>query len=424
MRLEKATTFVFGVGSRLSALLRATVQATVLGIIETATSERGRRTLAVVALSGATVGLIWSAPIRAVEPGVVAVRVNRLTGGASGLEPGWAIVLPWVHELRAYPAGDRVYRPEKGERAGGSSPYQTSEGLSVGVDVTVRYSLDPENGKLVTQGLPDDLGPRIIEPVIDAILHRVLAKHAVREIYSTQRALVETEVTAELSPLLAPDGVVVRSVFLGRVDLPAEYRAGLEAALAEELSTEKMKYTLELKEKQVKEAELGALADKARRERAAEAAAQEEIIAARGREEAMKHILPLKEREIEQSRLEAEASRVTRLRLAETEAEARKIEAEGESAYRRKLAESDAYRIEITGKASSEQLARDASLISKNPLLIQKTLADKLSDKIQVIIAPPAAGGFFASGLLGQSKVAESREVPSEQRAPIEETEE
>ena len=47
-------------------------------------------------------------------------------------------------------------------------------------------------------------------------------------------------------------------------------------------------------------------------------------------------------------------------------------------------------------------MAREAALIQKNPLLIQKTLADKLSDKIQVIIAPPQAGGFFAGGLLGQ----------------------
>ncbi|HLK89375.1 MAG TPA: prohibitin family protein, partial [Polyangia bacterium] len=48
-----------------------------------------------------------------------------------------------------------------------------------------------------------------------------------------------------------------------------------------------------------------------------------------------------------------------------------------------------------------DQLARDSALIAKNPLLIQKTLADKLSDKIQVIVAPPSAGGFFAGGLLG-----------------------
>ncbi len=47
-------------------------------------------------------------------------------------------------------------------------------------------------------------------------------------------------------------------------------------------------------------------------------------------------------------------------------------------------------------------MAREAALIQKNPLLIQKTLADKLSDKIQVIIAPPQAGGFFAGGLIGQ----------------------
>ena len=39
--------------------------------------------------------------------------------------------------------------------------------------------------------------------------------------------------------------------------------------------------------------------------------------------------------------------------------------------------------------------------MAKNPLLIQKTLADKLGDKIQVIIAPPNTNGFIAGGLLG-----------------------
>ena len=35
----------------------------------------------------------------------------------------------------------------------------------------------------------------------------------------------------------------------------------------------------------------------------------------------------------------------------------------------------------------------DGELISKHPLLIQKALADKLSDKISVIIAPPGTDG-------------------------------
>ena len=47
-------------------------------------------------------------------------------------------------------------------------------------------------------------------------------------------------------------------------------------------------------------------------------------------------------------------------------------------------------------------MEREGELIAKNPLLIQKTLADKLSDKVQVIIAPPPAnGGFIGSTLLG-----------------------
>jgi len=193
----------------------------------------------------------------------------------------------------------------------------------------------------------------------------------------------------------------VRGLFLGHVDLPAQYRSGLEGLLAEELATEKMRYTLQLKEKKVQETSLEADAAKIQREKAAEAAASEEIIAAKAREEAMKHVLPLKEKEIEQRRLEAEARKVQRTKDAEGEAEARRIESTAEAESRHKLSDADAYRIEVIGKANSEQLARESALIAKNPLLIQKTLADKLSDKIQVVVAPPSAGGFFAAGLLG-----------------------
>jgi hypothetical protein len=57
------------------------------------------------------------------------------------------------------------------------------------------------------------------------------------------------------------------------------------------------------------------------------------------------------------------------------------------------------------GRINAEQMEREGALISRHPLLIQKTLADKLSDKVQVIIAPPPSdGGFVAANLLGASK--------------------
>ena len=119
----------------------------------------------------------------------------------------------------------------------------------------------------------------------------------------------------------------------------------------------------------------------------------------------MKHVLPFKQRQIEQRQLEAEADKQSRIRVAEGSAQARRVEAGGEADARQKLADAEAYRLERVGKANAEQMSREGMLVTRHPLLIQKTLADKLSDKIQVIIAPPPAdGGFIGTTLLGSKQ--------------------
>ena len=387
--------------ARVGYLAKATVLASFLGVIELVGSSRGRRILGLLAVGGLTAAFVIAKPIRSIAPGEAAVRVNKLTGGATVLDEGWALDLPLVHELRRYPLHDQVYRPADAAKASGAGAYQTNEGLTIGIDVTVRWALDPDRMSRAARLQPDQLGAELVQPTVDGLLHKTFASHTVREIFATQRGPIQKAIEDELAGQLAGEGVIVKAVAIGSVDLPAQYRAGLEALLSEELSADKMKYTLELKQQGIKQSELEAEADKVRREKAAEAAGQEQIIAAKAQAEAMEHVLPLKEKEIEQKRLEAEAAKVERIEQAQANAEARRIEAGGEADGRRKLAESDAYRLEVTGKATTEQMAREAEVIQKNPLMIQKTLADKLSDKIQVIIAPPQVGGFFANGLLG-----------------------
>ena len=392
------------IGFKSYVFARAAVAAVVLGCIEVFGSARGRRYLAAAALVGVAVLLYFRPPVQVVPSGEIGVRVNRLTGGVTVVPEGPTLMVPVMHELRRYSLRDQVYRPQASATADGAAPFQSVEGLSVGVAVTVRYALDPGRIGEVAKRLPVNVSQDLIEPVVDGVLHHALSRHTVREIFTDKRVEIQDDIRAELHDLLGKDGISVRSLYLGHVDLPAEYRAGLEGMLAEELATEKMRYTLQLKEKKVKESELEGDAAKVQREKAAEAAASEEIIAAKAREEAMKHVLPLKEKEIEQRRLEAEARKVQRMKDAEGDAEARKIETTAEADARRKLSDADAYRIEVTGRANAAQMARDSALIAQNPLLIQKTLADKLSDKIQVIVAPPSAGGFFAGGLLGMQQ--------------------
>jgi regulator of protease activity HflC (stomatin/prohibitin superfamily) len=389
---------------KVGVLVKATLLGSVLGIIELVGNPRGRRVLGVLMLGGLTAAIILAKPIQSIPPGDAAVRVNKLTGGVSIMREGWAFVFPGVQELRIYELHDQVYHPADAAKLTGAGAFQSSEGLTIGIDVSVRWALDPTKMAETTRLRPEQLEGELVQPAVDAVLHTVFAQHSVREIYAGKRVDIQHDIEETLRTQLGPEGIVVKTVAIGAVDLPREYRAGLEAVLTEELAAEKMTYTLEMKEKGIKQSELEAEADKVRREKAAEAAGQEQIIAAKAQAEAMQHVLPLKEKEIEQKRLEAEAGKVVRLKEAEANAEARRIEAGGEADSRRTLADSDAYRLDVTGKATTAQMAREGELLQKNPLLIQKALADKLSDKIQVIIAPPNSGGFIAGGLIGQGQ--------------------
>jgi regulator of protease activity HflC (stomatin/prohibitin superfamily) len=374
----------------------------------------GRRLLrpSVIAIALVAFGVYYvyrHPPVETIARQEVGLRLNLWTGTTTILREGAVVVLPGVHALRRFALEDRMYRPLRSTTANGEAPLQSSEGLSLGVELTIRYALDPQ--KLATAGanLPADIEGGLVEPLLQGVIYRVFTRYTVREIFSSKRQELQEAIESELKPLMARDGLILRQVMMGNVDLPADYRAGMDQLLAVELETEKMDYTLQLKEKQVKETELQGEAEKVRRQKAAEASANEQVIAAQAQEEAMKHVIPFKQKQIEQRKLEADADKISRVRIAEGAAQARLIEAKAEAESRQQLAKAEVYRMDEIGKISSIQLERDGALISKYPLLIQKTLADKLSDKISVIIAaPPADGGFIGANLLGKS-VADSR---------------
>jgi regulator of protease activity HflC (stomatin/prohibitin superfamily) len=362
-------------------------------------------TAAVLAL--AVYGLCKHPPFDSVSRGEVLVRTSALDGSVDVYTAGTVLVLPGLHQVRRYSIRDQVYRPTASASATGPAPFQSVEGLSIGVDLTVRWAVDRGRLAQTSKDFPDDIGTDLVAPAVQGIVYPTFARYSVREIFSQRRTQIQQELIAALKPKLSAMGLVLREVDIGNVDLPPDYRAGLEKLLAEELETEKIRYTLELKQAQVKQQQIESDADKARRQTAAEAAAEEQVIAARAQEETMKHILPFKQKQIEQRQLEAEAEKVARIRTAEGAAEARRIEAKGEADSRQKLADAEAYRLDLVGKANAGQMEREGALVARYPLLIQKSLADKLSDKVQVIIAPlPAEGKFLGSSLLGEASTA------------------
>lgn len=374
------------------------------GVAVSGMRRNGAMLVATALAAVAGYALVTHPPLAKLSPGYIGIRTNQMTGSSVTVHDGAVLMVPGVHVLRQVPLLDQVYRPSRSDKA----PFQSVEGLALGVDMSVRYALDPTRVMTMAQSLPPDINGAIVEPAVQGVIYKVFTRYTVREIFSSKRAEIQQAIEAELKPKLAADGVTLRGITIGKITLPPEYQAGMEKLLAEELETEKMRYTLELKEKQVKQTALEADAEKIRREKEAEAAGNEQIIAARAQEQAMAHVLPFKQKQIEQRKLEAEAEKAARIKTSEGNAQARLIEAAGEADARRKLAEAEAFRQEALGKVAVAQMEREGDLISRNPLLIQKTMADKLSDKIQVIIAPPPAdGGFIGTSLLGkQTRVA------------------
>jgi regulator of protease activity HflC (stomatin/prohibitin superfamily) len=391
-----------------------------LGFLATGLWRYRWRVVAAVGLVSLVYGLRTHPPFASVRRGEVLARTDVLDGSVTIFTAGTVLVLPGIHQVRQYSVRDQVYRPAESASATGASPFQSVEGLSIGVDLAVRWTVDRARLAQMSKEFPDDIGADLVAPAVQGIIYPILARYSVREIFSQRRTEIQRLLIAELAPKFTAMGLVLRDVEMGKVDLPPDYRAGMEKLLSEELETEKIHYTLQLKEAQVKQQQLEAEADKVRRQTAAEAAGQEQVIAARAQEETMKHILPFKQKQIEQRQLEAEAEKVSRIRTAEGAAEARRIEAKGEADSRLKLADAEAYRLDLVGKANAGQMEREGALVSRYPLLIQKTLADKLSDKVQVIIAPlPAAGKFIGSSLLGdQSAVSPADDALATRTSP------
>jgi regulator of protease activity HflC (stomatin/prohibitin superfamily) len=355
-----------------------------------------RALLPVAVLAAIAGGAAWLNQQRLDIPaGMLAVR------GDTVIRDGQAWALPGLGQPRLLPARDLNLQMQQLQRADSAQALQTVEGLSVGLEIRLRIALDERRLPELARKLPAKFETELVEPALASLLYPLVAQHTVRELFSTQRQALQTKLEQQLRERLAADGLILKSLSFGAVNLPAEYRKGLEGLLAEGLAADKMRFTLDLREKQGKEQLLAAQADRASREVAAEAEARERIIAARAQEEAMKHVLPFKQRQIEQRQLEAEAERQARVKIAEGQAQARRIEAEGEAAARQKLADAEAYRAAALGKEQAAQMAREGELISKHPLLVQKTLVDKLGDKVRVIVAPTGTNGQLLAKVAG-----------------------
>jgi hypothetical protein len=76
------------------------------------------------------------------------------------------------------------------------------------------------------------------------------------------------------------------------------------------------------------------------------------------------------------------------------------IDSKAELEKRKLLNQADEDRIRRLASADSERMKLEAGVLKENPLLIQKIIAEKLSDKVQIMMVPNEGKFFFANDVL------------------------
>ena len=242
--------------------------------------------------------------------------------------------------------------------------------------------------------------------VVASAWRELVPNYTVREVFAAKREAVRKKASDLITQKLAADGIIVKEVMLRDIQLPPEYAKGFENLLLKEQENDQMGVQTEIQAKQVKISELEAEAVKAQQVKQAEGQAQVRVLQAKAEADAMQYTLPLKQKQIEQSKLEAEARKEATVKNAEAEAEAKVIDSKAETERRKLLATAEAERIRLTAAADAERMEKEGVILKQNPLLINKIVAERLSDKLQIMMVPADGKFFFANDVLRSMNMA------------------
>ena len=385
---------------------------------------RWRTSLALAMLAWGPLLVAFS--IVVVPSGMAGVRVSQISGTVPGtLYAGAHMVMPLVEDVALFDTRDQIFttgmsengRPAKDKNPPRAEPLnvQAKEGLTLGLSITVRYRLDAKRLDYIEGNLPRPVEKEIVPPTVASVWREIVPNYTVRDVFSAKREEVRQRAAALITQKLAADGIVVKEVMLRDIQLPQEYAEGLETLLLKEQENDRMGVETELKTKEVRIAELEAEAEKARQVKQAEGAARVHVLQAKAESDAMQYTLPLKQKQIEQSRLEAQARKEATIQNAEGEAQAKVIDSKAEGERRKLLADAEADRIRVTAAADADRLQSEAAVLKGNPLLINKIIAERLSDKLKIMMVPADGKFFFANDVLRGMNMADQSEQADRQ---------
>lgn len=122
----------------------------------------------------------------------------------------------------------------------------SKEGLSVSLELSLQYRLDPEKANEVYKSIEGgDYLNVILVPQFRSVTRGVTAKYEAKALYTASRKQLEDEIVTELQHLVSDRGIIIEKAPLRQVALPARLTQSIEEKLQAEQESQRMSFVLQ-----------------------------------------------------------------------------------------------------------------------------------------------------------------------------------
>lgn len=212
--------------------------------------------VAAVLLTSVGAGLVYIQPE---ERGVVFSAFAEGGLRKEALTPGIHWIVPFIEQVRTYPISRQTYTMSatagEGNIVGDDSiRARTNDGQEVFIEASVIYSIDPNQIISLHITWQDRYTDELVRPTVRGIIRDVASQFGVEEIVSTQRGVLEDEITTLMSEKFTENDLILVDFVLRDIHFSEEYALAVEQKQIAEQQAQQAKFVVESKKQEAEQA--------------------------------------------------------------------------------------------------------------------------------------------------------------------------
>jgi regulator of protease activity HflC (stomatin/prohibitin superfamily) len=121
----------------------------------------------------------------------------------------------------------------------------SSNGATIGMDVSVRYFPDVNQLPLLHTTYGDEYYERLVQPVVRSVAREVVGQFEPEELYSTRREELQAQIQERVRYQVGNQFVILEDILIRDVELPDQVRQAIELKLQEEQRAEQVQFAIQ-----------------------------------------------------------------------------------------------------------------------------------------------------------------------------------